>query len=249
MSFAFDVEPNDHAESPSIAYSHINFLLTKIAESLGKSKEKLRIYDPYYCDGTVIENLNSLGYSKVHNRNEDFYSSKPPKFDVLVTNPPYSGDHVERLLKFCTESKKPFLLLLPNWVYLKPYWTSISNTFYICPRKRYIYKTPTHLERDLEQQKKKKKNTSPFVTFWFCGNVSQHFSDVKAELSKQKDEAIIYVVKTTDLLPMELLDQYDPTYKRLKNRKKSEKRARGDFSKGCGGWGHKGIKKTVNKQH
>lgn len=27
-----------------------------------------------------------------------------PQHDVLLTNPPYSGDHVERLLRFCRSS-------------------------------------------------------------------------------------------------------------------------------------------------
>ena len=42
-----------------------------------------------------------------------------PEYDILITNPPYSGDHVERLLTYCVNSNKPFILLLPNYVYMK----------------------------------------------------------------------------------------------------------------------------------
>ena len=38
-----------------------------------------------------------------------------PEHDVLLTNPPYSGDHVQQLLDFCRANGKPFLLLMPNY--------------------------------------------------------------------------------------------------------------------------------------
>lgn len=43
-------------------------------------------------------------------RNEDFYAVKAagrcPEFDVLVTNPPFSGDHLERIFRFAVKSDK-----------------------------------------------------------------------------------------------------------------------------------------------
>jgi hypothetical protein len=71
-----------------------------------------------------------------------------PEYDILVTNPPYSGDHKERIIKFCAESGelmlwkggrrtishsplpdpwfvlagKPWALLMPNYVANKAYW-------------------------------------------------------------------------------------------------------------------------------
>lgn len=74
-----------------------------------------------------------------------------PDYDVLVTNPPYSGDNMERLLRFCSRSRKPFMLLLPNYVYTKEYFEEIvekdaflnsRNMFYIAPLQRYLYTTP-----------------------------------------------------------------------------------------------------------
>lgn len=40
-------------------------------------------------------------------RNEDFYAVKAagrlPEFDVFLTNPPFSGDHLERTFKFAVK--------------------------------------------------------------------------------------------------------------------------------------------------
>ena len=56
-------------------------------------------------------------------RKEDFYAviaaKQTPEFDVLVTNPPYSGDNVDKLMNFSLSSGKPFFLLMPNYVYQK----------------------------------------------------------------------------------------------------------------------------------
>jgi hypothetical protein len=35
-------------------------------------QSELRIYDPYYCDGSVIRNLAELGFTNVYNKKEDF---------------------------------------------------------------------------------------------------------------------------------------------------------------------------------
>jgi hypothetical protein len=49
-----------------------------------------------------------------------------PEHDVVVTNPPYSEDHVARALKFCAYNLaahgRPWLMLLPNYVYAKDYF-------------------------------------------------------------------------------------------------------------------------------
>lgn len=41
-------------------------------------------------------------------------TGKLPEFDVLVTNPPFSGDHIERTLAFALACRKPWFLLLPQ---------------------------------------------------------------------------------------------------------------------------------------
>eukprot|EP00959_Pyramimonas_sp_CCMP1952_P408002 8550368-Pyramimonas_sp.AAC.1 len=46
-----------------------------------------------------------------------------PEHDVVVTNPPYSADHIGRALKFCQSNLakhgRPWVMLLPNYVYAK----------------------------------------------------------------------------------------------------------------------------------
>lgn len=57
----------------------------------------------FFCAGTVVDLLGSLGFGNVYNRCEDFYHMLSrgalPDYDVIVTNPPYSHDHKERTLK------------------------------------------------------------------------------------------------------------------------------------------------------
>jgi hypothetical protein len=52
-------------------------------------------------------------------RTQRIAAGKTPEFDVLLTNPPYSDDHPDRLVRFACASGKPWLLLVPNWVYTK----------------------------------------------------------------------------------------------------------------------------------
>jgi hypothetical protein len=75
------------------------------------------IWDPYYCDGAVVRHLHSLGFTNVWHENCDFYATIRsslsddngsystsssgggilPDYDIFVTNPPYSDDHIDKL--------------------------------------------------------------------------------------------------------------------------------------------------------
>ena len=93
--------------------------------------QSLTVYDPYYCKGRVCDALAALGLAResVINVNRDFYSDiskrTVPTHDVLLTNPPYSGDHKQRLLRFLVDARQsgldgdgpcPFFLLMPAWL-------------------------------------------------------------------------------------------------------------------------------------
>ena len=54
-------------------YRDIADVLHQLALHLGKTNASLRIYDPYYCEGSVLLHLRALGFGNVYNRNEDFY--------------------------------------------------------------------------------------------------------------------------------------------------------------------------------
>jgi hypothetical protein len=195
-NFPYLTDADDHCETPQEAYEHIVFFLETMARSCcghtssssSSSSSLLQIYDPYYCDGAVKRNFSTLGFPNVYNEKQDCYkvwkeasssSVGLPEFDVCVTNPPYSGDHVQRLMEFVTSKRfgnRPWCLLLPNWVHKKDYYiraiaknknnnkTPTCQPFYLIPRKRYVYLPP----KGFRQAKKSDvhKKASPFVSMW-----------------------------------------------------------------------------------
>ena len=103
-SWNFEVNYNDHFETPLRAYTDISPVLSQIAEKIGKTKAELAVYDPYFCQGSMVQHMSSLGFHNVINRNTDFYEDiamkRIPEYDVMVTNPPYSGEHKQKLLTY-----------------------------------------------------------------------------------------------------------------------------------------------------
>ncbi len=172
----FEADPRDHAETPFQAYRDIAPLLRALAQRLygsvvsdasdddtdgttlvAAASRQLRIYDPYYCEGSMVAYLARLGFTNVYNRNEDFYAvvaaGRVPDFDVLVTNPPFSGDHMERIVRWAEGCGRPWLLLMPDFVANKPYYhafrhrcTSASaKPVYLGPtRQAYVFAAPLH---------------------------------------------------------------------------------------------------------
>lgn len=185
-ALAFSAAEDDHCETAPEAYSDIAPILSMLAARLGKTPATLRIYDPYFCNGAVVRHLNSLGYDRVHNVNEDFYAvlaaGNVPEHDVIVTNPPYSGSHPEQLLSFLARNAKPWLALMPNWVSDKAYYMEDGKSYYVWPTKRYHYWTPKGRRTDVASGGAKAKThghtnaalgarTSPFVSFWYGGGL------------------------------------------------------------------------------
>ncbi len=135
----------------------------------------------------MARHLKALGFPRVHNENVDFYEvvaqGRVPPHDVVVTNPPYSGDHPQRLLRFLARNGRPWLALMPNWVSGRDYYaplTQAEQPFYLAPRKRYHYWTPRGRRADVAAGGAKARThghtnaalgarTSPFVSFWYAG--------------------------------------------------------------------------------
>jgi hypothetical protein len=197
--FPFPAGEDDHCESPLEAYRDIGPLLEWIC---GKHRQhnlsSACIYDPYYCNGAVIRHLQLLGFSNVYNRNEDCYqvwsdptTNKYPSFEIFVTNPPYSGDHIEKLIQHVTSlafGTKPWFLLLPNWVHKKDYYLSATaniRPFYLVPKKRYVYVPPKHFRQSKKSSVHKK--SSPFVSMWYIygGNERKNEQLVQHFLGKE----------------------------------------------------------------
>lgn len=177
-ALAFAADADDHCETAPEAYEHIKPLLNQLCALLGKGPADLQIYDPYFCAGSVVRNLAQLGFPNVYNKNEDFYRTiedgTVPEHDVLITNPPYSEDHMERLFSFCSKHTKPWFLLIPHYVHSKPYYSATLakgfdgrhvKPFYLVPKKRYHYWSPKGAHRS-NPSIRKDGRTSPFVTFW-----------------------------------------------------------------------------------
>lgn len=70
----FEADYNDHFETPLIAYQDLHLFLTSvITRHLHLSASTCTIYDPYFCQGRMVEYLQSLGFSHIINHNQDFY--------------------------------------------------------------------------------------------------------------------------------------------------------------------------------
>ncbi len=91
------------------------------------------------------------------------------EYDLLITNPPYSGDHKLKLLDFLKTSRKPFLLLLPVYTATKSYWREFTTlqgawspqVIYLLPGSKYAYDHPEGTGHD----------DSPFYSAWFIGGM------------------------------------------------------------------------------
>ena len=171
----FTTDANDHCETSKTAYKHIVPFLNLVAKRLNKEPSELKIYDPYYCAGAVVNHLKELGFGKVHNQPDDFYEvikeGKVPPHDILITNPPYSGDHFDRLKKFLDSNQKPHLLLLPDH-----FQVDSKSYAFLRPKERYHYWTPRGMRPEDDSKKRKHRNlvlgsrNSPFPSQW-CINL------------------------------------------------------------------------------
>lgn len=163
----------DHFETPLRAYEDIEAPLTVIAKGLNLSRHELKIFDPYFCRGSVKKHLQKLGFSQVYNENEDFYASARftdfSLFDVVVTNPPYSSNHKELCMKWLRRTGKPFFCLMWKFAANKAWYRqglrSSSPDWYICPKdiNRYDFKNP---------RGKGMQGGSPYQPLWFVNTES-----------------------------------------------------------------------------
>ncbi len=199
--FPYPTDYNDHFETPHRAYEDIFPLMEYILAGKQKNDSKKRpstaepqnkqgctsekiIYDPYYCAGRAATLLNDVFQRtqistliRIQHEKRDFYrdirQNTVPQYDILVTNPPYSGDHKERCLDFAVGQLKrygrPFFVLMPNYVAIKEYFRKTVlessgskkevQTFYISPSCPYEYDHPDGTGYQV----------SPFASVWFCG--------------------------------------------------------------------------------
>ena len=164
----FKSEFGDHFSTSNVALGHVVSVLKCLRD---ECKGKFRVYDPFYCDGSVKRRLEGLGFRNVIHENRDFYadvkSNRVPNHDVLVTNPPYSSTHKIRILEYALTRnfRRPFALLLPSYVVSKQWYknaiqkhlsSSKEQPFFVVPKTKYEYEHPTG----------KGHESSPFESLW-----------------------------------------------------------------------------------
>jgi hypothetical protein len=178
----FAADSDDHCETSREALRHAASLLPLVARAADKDPATLRLYDPYYCAGAVKRHMATLGFPHLHNACEDAYQvwaeKREPRYDVLITNPPYSGSHPEKLVRYCLERGKPYLLCMPNYIATQPWFRELVVSrppLFLCPKTRYNYWTPTGLREGKDKSKSGAKKhsgglgvrTSPFASSWY----------------------------------------------------------------------------------
>lgn len=170
----------DDAETPFEAFRDVESVLKRIAELLNKPAADLAIWDPFYCAGTMVNHLRRLGFENVHNENKDAYQiiadGQEPVFDVLCSNPPFSGDNMHRIFDYCTAGSKHrsaprfWLLLMPQYVSKKHYFLEHARltaadhqTLFVAPKLQpYAFTTPA-----TEQTPTVLHAAGSFQTVWF----------------------------------------------------------------------------------
>lgn len=248
--YSFQVDDTDHCETPLQAYRDAINILDRLAKSLNKTRSTLTIYDPYYCDGGVKKKLASFGFTSVINRNRDFYqdidNNLTPEYDVLVTNPPYSGVHMEKILAFCSDiskapRKKPFLLLLPHFVYTKDYYQRAlspqvsSSVFFLVPEVRYGYIPPAWVEAKMGSKAidRGKTITAPFPSFWYCHAPTEMIQPIwlvqnfgPSGMFRPKHHSRLRYAKCSQDIPRDFKGEFDTSKKRpnAKARKRAAKK-------------------------
>eukprot|EP00049_Salpingoeca_infusionum_P027057 m.30049 g.30049 ORF g.30049 m.30049 type:complete len:281 (+) comp9232_c0_seq2:158-1000(+) len=236
----FRTDKDDHCETPFKAYQDIAPILHLLAGLLGKSSDELVIYDPYFCAGSMKRHLSRLGFDHVINECRDFYAdirdATIPDYDVLITNPPYSTkpiDHIERLMTFCADQKKPYFILQPCYAYTKPYFDQAlrklgTGAFFLTPSVRYVYRTP----QGLRNVPANRFSTSPFVCLWFCYLPKDLFDEVTlawcSNLHRECPGCKLKVKSTS--LPDKYKDSHDDTRRRLKKKQRDAIKRRKMYS-------------------
>ena len=93
----FKFDARDHAESCWEAFRDLAPILEQIALKMGKTKETVVIYDPYYCEGSCKKHLAELGFPQVINRNRDFYADLANGESSLVLSLMHTPTHTPSL--------------------------------------------------------------------------------------------------------------------------------------------------------
>ena len=193
----FETNHLDHCETPREAYEHIKPYLLELAKKLNipDPDRNMILWDPYYCDGSAKRHLNDIGFHNVIHENRDFYATIAtektiPKHHVLITNPPYSDDHIDRLLTYVSRyPERPFCLLMPNWVARKRNYQSLLTLphFFLSPLQPYTYQMPQWIQEKPEHVPDD-RTTTPYLSSWYLGGCNNMTLNVEESLEATMDQ-------------------------------------------------------------
>eukprot|EP00659_Diplonema_papillatum_P002328 gene2328-3608_t len=171
----FETDYGDHFETSRDAIQDIAPVMRVLEKAM---QVKLRVYDPYYCAGAVKEDWRRAGF-QCENENVDCYaaweSHSEPTHNVIVTNPPFSGQHKEWCLEYCVSRRIPWLVLLPAYCTTKQYFAKFlknQQPIFLVPRSSYTFTHPEGTGYD----------ASPFYSMWM-GCFGEHHSAVVSAFS------------------------------------------------------------------
>tara|TARA_Y100001963_G_scaffold156054_1_gene248703 strand:+ start:920 stop:1414 length:495 start_codon:yes stop_codon:yes gene_type:complete len=124
------------------------------------------IYDPFYCNGEVIKEWSKLNRICI-NEKKDAFNREAPKFDVLISNIPFSQK--KKSLELAFQLNTPFALLMPidvlGSLWINKYFNKLK---FIIPHKRYNF-----------LKKGQKTAGSWFDTMWVCYNLKLKHKIIK----------------------------------------------------------------------
>ena len=124
-------------------------------------KDKL-IWEAFYGDGTSGKHLTDLDFNVIH-EDRDFFTDPPDKYDLIVSNPPFSD--AKNVMNQLLIYDKPFILIMPSSKINTSYFRAWKdkNIQIIIPRKRIHFIKLVDGEV-VENQ----KNACNFDCFYYC---------------------------------------------------------------------------------
>mgnify|MGYP003126496120 CR=1 FL=1 len=122
-------------------------------------KDKI-IWESFFGDGKSGEYLAELGFQVEHHK-IDFFEEPSFKYDILVSNPPYSMK--PKIFKRLAKIDKPYMMLVPVSTMTKKF----LKTYFQDKIQIVIPKSRIHFVKNGEQTK-----GSWFDTLWVCYNMN-----------------------------------------------------------------------------
>ena len=206
----------DDRETPLCALEDVSCLLDA---QITDKNEDLVVYDPYYCKGGIKIALGALGYRNVHNEDVDCYTAwkasagspgAVPKYHVLLTNPPYSADHIRRVVHYAIKSGKPWAMLLPSNVLQRDWFVSITEKskckmVFVAPFSRYSFVVPDS-DTSTSTSTSGESTHTPLATIWFIGGVDKGMvKRMQAAFERRGSNTRARLATTQSELPRKIL--------------------------------------------